>query len=443
MTDPHDQLAAACSATSADSVSLEEFGQRYGDGFLKNYLATKPALLADALAEAPEATRNRAVAIQTKLLDLLNLDEAKRLHARAGRENRPPADVATLRDVLKRPKPPTDRIDGLAPWGASTLITAMRKTGKTTLIITLTHCLLAGEPFLGRFFVVPVTGRVAVLNYEVSAEQLGRWMEEAGLDPDRVVLVNLRGRSNPLADDGERAELAERLREAGVETVIVDPFSRAFTGDDQNNATQVARFTSMLDRFAREEVGATDLFLTNHAGWKGERTRGSSALEDWPDALWLMTKTDQEVRYFSAIGRDVDVSEDALTYDPETRRLELAGIGPRSVAEATIKNRELAEAVVELVNAEPGINASGLETALRKAGHALRKGGSKDAVQLAVDSGKIVTETGPRGATLHFPATTSPTSPDLPPTSPGEVLPDLPSSPYRGRGEEEEEGDVL
>lgn len=443
MTDPHDQLAQACSETNADSTSFEEFAQLYGDGFLKGYLATKPGLLADALAEAPEATRNRAIAIQTKLLDLLNLDEAKRLHARASREHRPPADVATLRDVLARPKPPADRIDGLAPWGASTLVTAMRKTGKTTLIITLTHCLLTGEPFLGRFLVVPVTGRIAVLNYEVSAEQLGRWMEEAGLDPDRVVLVNLRGRSNPLADDGERAELAERLREAGVETVIVDPFSRAFTGDDQNNATQVARFTSMLDRFAREEVGATDLFLTNHAGWKGERTRGSSALEDWPDSLWLMVKSDQEVRYFSAVGRDVDVSEDALTYDPDTRRLELAGIGPRSVAEATIKNRGLAEALVGVVTAQPGINAGDLEAELRKAGHALSKGGAKEAVALAVESGAVVIETGSRGALLHYPATTSPTSPDLPPTSLGELPPDLPSSPYRERGEEDDEGDVL
>ncbi|WIY81390.1 AAA family ATPase [Propionimicrobium sp. PCR01-08-3] len=271
-------------------------------------------------------------------------------------ENRPPRDpldLGTLAEVLARPTPESDRIEGLAPWEASTLITAQRKIGKTTLSGNLARCLITGAPFLDRFAVKRLDGNLAMLNYEVSGPQLARWLDDMGVDHDRVLLVNLRGRSNPLSDPESRAELTESLRAHNTEALIVDPFGRAFTGDNQNDAGQVTRFLMDLEAFTRSEVRALDLFLTNHAGWEGERSRGSTALEDWPDALWRIVKPnddDDNSRYFSAFGRDVEVSEDELQFDPETRHLTLTGNGSRKQAKVEHEKITDREIILNLLN---------------------------------------------------------------------------------------------
>ena len=91
-------------------------------------------------------------------------------------------------------------------------------------------------------------------------------------------------------------------------------------------------FLTDLDRFVRSEVGALDLILTTHAGWNAERTRGSSALEDWADSVVTMTRgsgKDEDTRYVRAIGRDVHLDEDQVHFDPATRLLSLTGTGSR------------------------------------------------------------------------------------------------------------------
>jgi hypothetical protein len=80
--------------------------------------------------------------------------------------------------------------------------------------------------------------------------------------------------------------------------------------------------------------------LSADAGWNGERTRGASAIEDWADSIITMTRDDSKdgngERYLRAIGRDVDLDEDQLTYDASTRTLTLAGTGsPQSRSQKT------------------------------------------------------------------------------------------------------------
>src|SRR5687768_13005377 len=62
----------------------------------------------------------------------------------------------------------------------------------------------------------------------------------------------------------------------------------------QNDPGEVGAWLIGLDQFTRTEVGALDLVLATHAGWNGERTRGSSALEDWADSIITMTRDDSE-----------------------------------------------------------------------------------------------------------------------------------------------------
>ena len=279
--------------------------------------------------------------------------EARRIFAAENRGPEDPFDAGTLAEILARPAQPPMRIEELAPSDASILLVSQRKTGKTTLSGNCTRSLLTGEPFLGRFEVRPLDGDVAVLNFEVSGAQLARWFDDVGVPADRCHLVNLRGRRNPFKHLDDRARLAGLLRSRGVEAVVVDPFGRAFTGSEQNNAGEVSRWLNDLDEFTRSEVGAHDLLLTAHAGWNGERTRGSSALEDWPDAIWTLTRDPEgddtnRRRYFRAEGRDVDLDEGELTFDPDTRHLAYLDGGRRQAA-AQRKTDDARRQILELL----------------------------------------------------------------------------------------------
>lgn len=279
-----------------------------------------------------------------------------------------PIDLATLGEVLERPAPPQDRIEGLAPWEGNHLITAPRKAGKTTLVGNLARCLITGERFLASFPVTPLTGRLAILNFEVSAGMLARWLDDLGVDPDRVLLANLRGTANPFRYPNIRADLAAQLRGSGVEAVIVDTFGRAYTGDNQNDIGAVTSFLDDLEIFTRDEVGARDLFLTNHAGWEGERSRGASSLEDWPDSCWRITRgqgDDEGTRYFSAFGRDVDVDEDALSFDHTSRRLALTGSGSRKEASNAHRDAKTESDILRVLRECPdGLSGTQLSKAL-------------------------------------------------------------------------------
>jgi hypothetical protein len=337
----------------------------------------------------------------------IRVREAARALVDAG--NRPPAepfDAGTLRDMLARPRPPQARVGGLIPWESSTLIPAQRKTGKTTLLLNLSRSLLTGEPFLGTFEVRPVDGLVAFLNYEVSGDTITQWADEAGLDPDRFFIVNLRGRRNPLVDLEDRSRFAELLRQRGTESLLVDPFGRAYTGKSQNDSAEVGGWLIELDRFTRTGVGARDLILTTHAGWNQERTRGSSALEDWADSIITMTRDDSKdgdgERYIRAIGRDVDLEEDQLIYDPTTRTLTLAGVGSRKAARAAQRNDELDKAVLKIVTETAGLNTTQIGDKAREAGIGFQRGDISHAAGRLVDSGHLRMEPGPNNAKKYY-----------------------------------------
>ncbi len=338
-------------------------------------------------------------------------DELRRLKIRKAAqdalraETEPPSepfDAGSLREILARPPEPPMRANGLVPSDADALIVAQRKTGKSTLVLNYGHALITGRDFLGAFPVRPIDGNVAMLNFEVSAAMIARWAHEHGVPHDRLFLVNLRGRRNPLAHPEDRERLAKWLRDRDTEALMVDPFGRAYTGKSQNDPGEVGSWLVDLDVFARSEVGATDLVLSTHAGWNGERTRGSSALEDWADVIVTMTRDEQDHRFLRATGRDVDVDEDALDFDHTTRTLTLAGTGSRKQTRDAKHMDELAAAVVEQVRAAPGINGSALGNALKDAGVSFQKGDERKAARDAVEAGSLRFEDGPRGAKLYF-----------------------------------------
>lgn len=342
-----------------------------------------------------QADRSHEQRVEEALAYLrIRAEAQRRFRAEQDPNRAQPLDAGLLADVLQRPAEEDWRIEGLLPAGGRALLSAQRKTGKTTAAANLCRSLVTGEPFLGRFAVRPISGSVVYLNYEVTARQCARWLAKVGVPPDRLVLVTMRGGRNLLADDEGHAELAALIRQHHGEALIVDPFGRAFGGQSQNDAGEVQAWLLRLDQLA-EQAGCRELVVTAHTGWAGERTRGSSALEDWPDAIITITRDEAGARYLRAEGRDVDEDEDRLHFDSTTGRLTLTGAGDRTRAAASIIEARL----VELLEAEADLSGRQIEARLSEQGAGRNQ--VREAVRRGIAGGWIATQPGPNRSTTH------------------------------------------
>lgn len=363
---------------------------------------------------------------EAELLRIRN--EARRL---VDAEERPdPAwpEVLTLRERLERPQDPVAwRIEGWQPAGARVVLAAQYKAGKTTLTGNLTRSLVDGTPFLGRDTVSPMTGTVAVFDFEMSSRQLDTWLREQGIvNGDRVVVLPMRGSASAfnLLDPGTRSQWAELLVDRGVGYLIWDclrPVMDALGLDENHDA---GRLLTAFDALLAES-GIGEAAIVHHMGHSGERSRGDSRLRDWPDVEWRLVRESEDEtspRYLSAFGRDVDMPESKLAYDPQTRRLTLAGGNRGQVATSAALTDVLA-----LLEDGP-LSQSVIEKRLGEAAEH-KRAAVREALRNGVASNWIRVETGDRGARIHSLNTphvvSSPTSPDLasklPTTSPATV----------------------
>jgi hypothetical protein len=270
--------------------------------------------------------------------------------------------VAKLRDGQGEDKPWNDgllsgmsksdlvwRCDGLLPVNARLLIQAQYKAGKTTFMLNFARCLIHGGYFLGRFETTKIDGLVGYLNYEVSGDQFSAWAEQLGINADRVYVNNLRGMPNPFASERDLERLAERLRWFMVDVVIVDPYARAFDGDNLDQTGPAVKFTNKLDQLA-EMADLTEIAIVNHTGHDKERGRNSTVLNDWADTIVTLTRDDKDgARYVKAIGRDVELAEDRLDFDPETKILTLSGTGSRKTNANQDKMAKLAPMAAQMI----------------------------------------------------------------------------------------------
>lgn len=347
-----------------------------------------PAETSPSAEPTAEERHERAVAKEVHRLRIQQ--EARERFRRENLPELPPFDIGTLGEVLARPADPPDRVEGLIKTDGSTLVVAQRKTGKTTLMLNLARSLITGEDFLGRFATRPIVGNVALLNFEVSAQQVARDAARVGVDPDRLTLVNLRGTRNPFTSPEALQALGEQLRERNIETLIVDPFGRAYSGENQNDNGEVTRWLVGLDEFARAVVGARDLVLVAHAGWEGERARGASALEDWADSiLWIRrgTGASESTRYFKAEGRGVDVHEDEISFDPATQHLALTGKGSRREASKLAAMNDVMPEVLDYIKSNPGASQREITREVVGKAEAIRA-----ALKQLIDDGYVIKE---------------------------------------------------
>jgi hypothetical protein len=343
--------------------------------------------------------------VQRALKHFRVVREAKR---RLDAEEHPPLTLPpleTLRDRLARPRPAVRwRIEGWLPVDARVILTAQYKSGKTTAVNNLGRSLVDGDPWLGTAAVTSIDGCLVIVDTEMAETQLDDWYRDQGISADdRVVLFPLRGAlaGFNLLDLTVRATWAAHLRTIGAQYVILDclrPVLDALGLDEQHD---VGRFLVAFDALLLE-ASIREAMIVHHMGHGAERSRGDSRLRDWPDVEWKLVRQSENPaspRYISAFGRDVEVQESQLAYDPVWRQLTLTGGGSRR--DATLQQALAAVLDVLAEEAEP-VSFRKLQDAVqsRSVVHYPRDR-VRDAIKLGVRTKAIVTEDGPKRALLH------------------------------------------
>jgi len=275
----------------------------------------------------------------------------------------PPIYTANLARELELPDVDTTwLIKELFPTGSNILLAAAYKSGKTTLVNNFIKALADQKAFLGKFDIDQHQGRIVVFNYEVDERTYRRWLRDAGItNLEHITLVHLRGRRMPLTVQHIEDQMVDILQELNCQTWIVDPFARAFSGSgDENSNSEVGVFLETLD-VIKERAGVDNLLLTTHTGRAQEngieRARGATRLDDWADVRWMLNKNKDGERFLSASGRDVEMEERHLSWNPATREV-TAGA---EINRSTFGAKKLEDEIVDFVRSNPGIKATDLK----------------------------------------------------------------------------------
>lgn len=326
--------------------------------------------------------------------------DAKRLadHRDERKHFRTPPYTLTLRDELALPEEPvTFAIADLIPTGANVVLTAQYKTGKTTMINSLTKALADNEPFLGKFDVATIAGRVGIWNYEVGDQQYRRWLRAVNIEhPERVSILNLRGYRVALGLQFGEEWAVSWLKEHDVSFWVLDPYARAMVGSvtDENNNTEVGAFLDRLD-IIKSKAGVSELVIPTHTG-RGEgtqdRARGATRLNDWADIQWVLSRNTDGGRFLGAHGRDVDQPSGGLRYDDDTGLYSWTGEAPSEAAANAAQST-----LLSWIARNPGIVTRRLE-----AGPGVNKKKVAENVRALVEQGMVIVIPGPHSAKHHY-----------------------------------------
>ena len=330
--------------------------------------ASGATLAATAEVAAPhpvDPAAMHALSLSREVERLRVTREAKQIVDAEGRPRLVLPDVLTLRERLAQPAPEvTWRIESWQPADARIVLAAQFKAGKTTLVGNLVRSLVDGDPFLGQYLVKPIDGRLALFDFEMSQRQLDGWLRDQGIvNDDRVVVLPMRGGASgfDLTDPACRTRWARLLREREVSYVMWDclrPVMDALGLDENRDAGRLlVGFDALM-----AEAEASEALLVHHMGHSGERSRGDSRIRDWPDVEWRLVRKDENPaapRFITAFGRDVDVPESGLAYDPLMRRLTFV---PGSRKDAAVI--AALAAVLDVVRATPKMSKAQIEADL-------------------------------------------------------------------------------
>lgn len=361
--------------------------------------------------EEPSATQSGVadgLARETRILEEMERERAKREARRRlddesrGASGVPP--ILTLRERLARPhKPIAYRIDNLQPADSRVMLAAQFKAGKTTLIGNLIRSLVDGDPFLGRYVATPTPGAVWLLDFEMSDSQLDDWLRAQCIrDDDRVVVVPMRGRAAAfdILNPSLMAAWANRMREGAASYLILDCLRPVLDAVGLDEHRDAGRFLVAFDALLAD-ANITEAAVVHHMGHTGERARGDSRLRDWPDAEWRLVRKNDEPgspRFLTAYGRDVDVAESQIAFDPITRHLVVSG-GSRKDAKAVAA---LAVVIELLRDAQEPLSGREIKKRLHDC-EDVKRDGIDAALKYGAKNGELAVTYGSKRAKLYEP----------------------------------------
>lgn len=200
-------------------------------------------------------------------------------------------DPILLSSIIDPPAKPPELIKGILRQGHKMLIAGPSKAGKSFLLMELAIAIAQGESWMG----FPCKqGKVLYINLEIDpASCIDRFLkiyERLGYEEkraDNILIWNLRGHALPL--DKLAPILIDRMLQADIAAVIVDPIYKVITGDE-NNASEMGAFCNQFDTICTA-LNASVIYCHHHSkGAQGnkramDRASGSGVFARDPDAL--------------------------------------------------------------------------------------------------------------------------------------------------------------
>jgi hypothetical protein len=289
-----------------------------------------PQPSAEELVEREKAERLREKINLRKELLRVNNEARAELEAELAATSFEPLLRETLSEALARPRQEVPhRIDDMHRVGYNSTVSGRFKIGKSTVFGNMLRAFADDVPFLDKFGVLPPEGRTGILNWEMAENDWLDWLTYIDIEhSEEIAPLHLRGRRFSLAAERYQEELVAWCTDMDVEVLIIDPHRRSFNGfGKENDNDDVNHYTDVLD-LIKAEANVTDLFLGVHMGRAesdqgAEHARGATALDDWADMRWVMTRLNGD-RFLYAEGRMPYVPEFKLAFDPETLRMSAA-----------------------------------------------------------------------------------------------------------------------
>jgi hypothetical protein len=218
-------------------------------------------------------------------------------------------DVRRIREYASQKV--TYQIEKFLVAGTITMIAGESGKGKSMITTAMGDCISRGAPFAGL-----QTHAAPVL------------LLDGGENPLPVVihrLDTLKADDNPNFQIwGDWCEASPALPSVDIKewiesceekpVIIIDCFSSMFTGDSENDSAQIRSFFRGLRDLTK--LGATLVVLHNRGKNEAVKYRGSSAIKDCVDAMWILDSDVDERGWIKAIRftreKQRFISEDSL-----------------------------------------------------------------------------------------------------------------------------------
>ncbi|MCW3101552.1 MAG: DnaB domain protein helicase domain protein, partial [Chthonomonadaceae bacterium] len=234
--------------------------------------------------------------------------QAEELEARGPLSGR----LLSLEDVLALPDPQW-LVDRFLPEGTTALI-GLPNCGKSFVALHLAFCVASGHSWQGRQV---KKGKVLYIAAEGASGLKKRLLALAAAHEDIWPADSLRFKTSAieLLSSPQVEQLVQLLDAEQHALVVVDTLSQSMPGANENDAKDMSRVVSALDKL--KAVGSNVLVIHHTTKDDSKHLRGSSALEAGLEAAWHVKATDGLVTLTNSRQRNYE-REPAMTLVPKT-----------------------------------------------------------------------------------------------------------------------------